>query len=167
VSATYPDVPRREHRHDSVGNRTSEIKGGVTTTATYDNANRLTAQGGTTFTHDNNGNRLSMSPGGRSTSYAYDPEDRLKTVSGASSASFTYDGDGYRVSKTVGRATTAYTWDRAGLGGLGTIIADGRGANLFGLAGLQERIASGAAQYVHGPGCTPGALAAWCTLTGA
>ena len=71
------------------------------------------------------------------------------------------------MSKTVGGATTRSTWDRTGLGGLGTVIADGSGETLFGPAGLQERIAGGVAQYAHGPSCTPGALAAWCTLTGA
>src|SRR5205823_6140638 len=48
--------------------------------------------------------------------------------------------------------TTSYTWDRLGLGGLGTIIADGAGETLFGPAGLQERIAGGVAQYAHGDG---------------
>src|SRR5439155_13155961 len=118
--------------YDNVGNRTSETRGGTTTAATYDNANRLTAQGTTTFTYDNNGNRLTKSPGGKALSYAYDAADRLKSASGPTAVSFAYDGDGYRVSKTVGGTTTRYTWDRTGLGGLGTIIADGSGETLFG-----------------------------------
>src|SRR5439155_10571411 len=129
----------------------SETRGGVTTASTYDNANRLTAQGSTTFTYDNNGNRLTKSPGGKALSYTYDPENRLKSASGPTAVSFAYDGDGYRVSKTVGRTTTRSTWDRTGQGWLGTVIADGSGETLFGPAGLQERIGGGVAQDAHGP----------------
>src|SRR5204862_491223 len=86
--AAYPDASTASWGYDNAGNRTSETKGGVTTASTYDNANRLTAQGTTTFTYDNNGNRLTKSPGGKALSYTYDAENRLKSASGPTAGRF-------------------------------------------------------------------------------
>ncbi|HEX5505591.1 MAG TPA: RHS repeat-associated core domain-containing protein, partial [Thermomicrobiales bacterium] len=88
------------------------------------------------------------------TTYGYDAEDRLTSVvtGGTTTATYAYDGDGDRVGKTVGGTTTPSTWDRTGLGGLGAVIGDGSGENVFGPTGLQERVAGGAAQYAQGDG---------------
>ena len=100
------------------------------------------------------GNRTTRTTGGVATTYAYDPANRLVGVSGTTAIGYTYDGDGYRVGATIDPTDPiAYTWDRLGLGGLGQIIADDTGENVFGPAGLQQRVSTaGTAQYAHGDG---------------
>ena len=59
---------------------------------------------------------------------------------GGTSATYAYDGDGYRVKQTVNGTAATFVWDRLGQGGLGTVVGDGSAENVFGPAGLQERV---------------------------
>ena len=73
------------YTYDPVGNRLTEINGGVRTTSTYDAANELTktqvVAGITTITYDANGNLLSSrNPSNQRTSYTWDFENRLTQV---------------------------------------------------------------------------------------
>jgi RHS repeat-associated protein len=74
-------------------------------------------------------------------------------VTGTTTIGYTYDGDGYRVRATIDPTDPiAYTWDRTGLGGLGQIITDDTGENVFGPVGLQQRVSGTTPQYAHGDG---------------
>jgi YD repeat-containing protein len=102
----------------------------------YDEANRLLASPGVTYTYDNNGNTLSKADFTGTTTYGYDFENRLTSVSapGGLTASYAYDPFGRRISKTVNGVTTQYLYD-----GMNIIKEyDGSGTLL--------------ATYVHGPG---------------
>lgn len=73
----------------------------------YDNFNRLTSAGNTTFNYDNNGNTTSKT--GRN--YTYDIGDNITSISGNLSNSYTYDGLGNRRSATRNGVTTKYVLD--------------------------------------------------------
>jgi YD repeat-containing protein len=130
----------------------------------YDPAGRLNAvshaQGTTTLASityglDNTGNRTSQTTAGVTTNYSYDANNQLTGVTNPSTtATYAYDGDGYWVKQTVNGTSTTYAWDRLGLGGLGTVVADGSAENVFGPAGLQERVTNSTAQaqYAQGDG---------------
>ena len=73
------------YTYDPVGNRLTEINGGVRTTSTYNAANELTktqvVAGVTTMTFDANGNLLlSRNPSNQRTSYTWDFENRFTQV---------------------------------------------------------------------------------------
>lgn len=155
------------YTYDPTGNRTSVTTNGVTKHAAYDAANQLCWDGGatagacavptsgaTTYAHDQNGNRIGKTAGGVTTTYGYNAANLLTSVTtgGATTATYGYDGDGYRVSQTAGGTTTPFAWDRLGAGGLGTVIGDGGGENVFGPAGLQQRTVGTSSQYAHGDG---------------
>jgi RHS repeat-associated protein len=76
--------------------------------ATYDDANQITAFGGTAFTYDTNGN---LASDGTKT-YTWNARNELTGISGGVSASFAYDGFGRRRSKTVSGTTTQFLYDR-------------------------------------------------------
>jgi RHS repeat-associated protein len=75
--------------------------------ASYDNANRITTFGGTTFSYDLNGN---LTSDGNST-YSWSARNQLGGLSGGASASFQYDGVGRRRRKTISGATTNFLYD--------------------------------------------------------
>ena len=66
----------------------SQVRQGVTTNFTYDNAGNMTTAGGTT--------------------YAWDAANRLKNVNGGALGSYGYDGHGQRVQKAESGTTTYY-----------------------------------------------------------
>jgi hypothetical protein len=77
-----------DYSYDPVGNRTSQTQRG-TTSHSFDAADRMTAQGSSSFT---------------------DAQlNRLTGVSGFITASSAYNGNGKRVAKMVGGTTTTYT----------------------------------------------------------
>lgn len=76
--------------------------------ATYDAANRRTAQDGQALSYDAEGN-LTASGG---TTYEWDERGQLATIGGlAGPASFSYDAFGRRAAKTVGGERTDYVHD--------------------------------------------------------
>jgi len=76
--------------------------------ATYDNANRLTNWGGTTLTYDFNG---SLTKEGNKKNFTWNVRNQLASLSGNVAASFVYDPFGRRTSSTVSGAQTRYLYD--------------------------------------------------------
>jgi len=109
-SGTYPFS--QSYGYDKNNNRTSITKQGVTTTATYDAANQLTALGGTSYSYDRNGNLVAF--GGNSLSYDAANEWTGGTVN-SQSVAFGYDGHGRRTYRTLAGGRTDAWYDLTGL----------------------------------------------------
>jgi RHS repeat-associated protein len=77
----------------------------------YDNANRITTAGETTFAHDLNGNLILKNENGTNTTFTYNAEDMLTGISGAFNASYVYDGMGKRRAATRNGVTIRYVLD--------------------------------------------------------
>jgi len=92
-----------DYTYDSMGNRTQQVEGAVTTNYTYSNMMRLLSktEGGasTSFGYDRNGNLTSKTEGNSSYAYVWDYDNRLKEVreNGNLLFSYTYDPNGRRV----------------------------------------------------------------------
>jgi RHS repeat-associated protein len=105
------------YQYDWVGNRSYETVGGVQTAYSYDLNDRLTSQGGTSYTHDDNGNTLTETLDATVKTYAYDAKDKLIGVSTTesdievSSSAYSYNVSGIRDSKTEDGVTTSYVVD--------------------------------------------------------
>jgi len=117
--------------YDSVGNRlsrTSSVSGIPNQTSSYDDNDRLLADG-----WDSNGNTLTSS----GNQYAYDSENRLLSLN-SNQAHYVYDADGQLVLRTVGGVTTTY-------------VIDDQSPN--GYTQVAEERVSGASikSYVYGP----------------
>ncbi len=84
----------------------------MTTTATYDAPNQLTAFGGTDYVYDRNGNLKAFG----SNSLNYDASNKWTsgTVNG-SSVAFGYDGHGRRSFRTIGSGRTELWYNTTGL----------------------------------------------------
>lgn len=91
------------YAYDANGNRTSITTGGSTTTATYDDQDRLLTFGATTFTHTPNGERASATTAGQTTRYTYDAFGALQTATlpDGTQVRYALDGLGRRVGVTV------------------------------------------------------------------
>ncbi|WP_417538936.1 putative Ig domain-containing protein [Marinobacter sp.] len=101
-----------EYQHDKVGNRTYSIIDGVHTGYTYDDNDRLTAQGAVQFTYDANGNTLTETDAGVVTRYRYDGANRLtEAQTPGATVTFGYNADGIRTRKSNGGQTTRYVVD--------------------------------------------------------
>lgn len=74
----------------------------------YDDAERMTQAGQTTFSYDENGNMISRASDGATTNYAYDFEDQLVR---AGTKTYTRDAFGRAVSSKDGATTTDYLFD--------------------------------------------------------
>jgi YD repeat-containing protein len=100
TSETLKDGTLIEYTYDAAGNRLTKKIGANTTNYSYDDANELTAVGGTSYTYDYNGN---LTNNGTRT-FEYDPDNRLIRITNNQGetlvASFEYDGLGRRTSKT-------------------------------------------------------------------
>jgi YD repeat-containing protein len=85
--------------------------GANTTNYSYDDANELTAVGGTSYTYDYNGN---LTNNGTRT-FEYDADNRLTRITnnqgGTLVASFEYDGFGRRTSMTTPSGTTKFFYN--------------------------------------------------------
>jgi YD repeat-containing protein len=108
-TGTYPYT--QSYEYDKNDNRTKITVGGVVTSASYDEANQMTAFGGTSYTYDRNGNLT----GAGSDSLSYDQANLWTTGTiGGTSVSFGYDGHGRRSSRTVSGNRTDYWYDVSG-----------------------------------------------------
>jgi RHS repeat-associated protein len=130
--------------YDPIGNRTSKVLSGVTTTSTYDGADRIATSGALVLTVNANGNTTAK--GGDT--FTYDQPNRLKTatVSGTTET-YVYDGDGTRFSRQVGAGSPIrYVSDvnRS----LPVTIDDGSRKYVYGL-GLAYAIAGSAVEVYH------------------
>ncbi len=94
----------------------------------FDDANRLTARGGTSFSYDDNG---SLTSDGTKT-YSWNARGELTGLSGGSpTASFAYDAFGRRREATVGGTSTSFRYD-----GDNAIVESQGGSSVRVLAGL-------------------------------
>ncbi len=107
-------------RLDKVGNRTSLIADGVTTTYTYDAANELTAESSPSedaaYTYDGHGNQIARAvDGGDTTYYDCDARNNIAAIWTRDDAItpnyFNYDGDSVRTQIIDSTGETNYTWD--------------------------------------------------------
>ncbi|MBI3042996.1 MAG: RHS repeat protein [Betaproteobacteria bacterium] len=127
IAYTRPDnsvVESVGYSHDAGGQRVAKSQsqpspGETPFTATYDEANRLTAitLNGENFTlsYDNNGNLTTKSgPTSGTTTYTWNARNQLTAIAGPSgSASFKYDALGRRIERTVNGDTTGFLYDGA------------------------------------------------------
>jgi YD repeat-containing protein len=149
TAADYSTGDYYHYTYDKVGNRLSQTRriDSVETTVTdaYDDANRLSHVGGTSYTFDANGNLLSDGVN----SYGYDSANRLTSVNSNQSSvvSYGYNGLGDRLRQSVGNNTTNYTLDLNA--GLTQVLNDGTNTYLYG-NGRISQIAGGTAQYFLG-----------------
>jgi RHS repeat-associated protein len=102
---------------DAVGNRTTKVTGGVTTTFTYNEGDQLTVQnaGGTltTFSFDAAGNNTVVNAAGTRTTYTWDMADRVAGIalSGGALITMAYSASGLRRQRQDGSGTVKYLWD--------------------------------------------------------
>ncbi|MEA2641343.1 MAG: hypothetical protein QOF51_2737 [Chloroflexota bacterium] len=142
---------------DLVGNRTNQqntLPGAatpVTTSYTYDKADRIQTAGSLSYAFDADGNVRSRTPsGGSATTYAYDQANRLTgTTTGGVTSSYIFDGDGKRVSRTVGGVTTSQLYDTTG--SLPMLLDDGQRKYVYGPSGVIYEVdkASGSPYVLH------------------
>ena len=94
------------YAYDAADRLTSKTENGTTTTFGYDNADQLTADGGTSFTYDGAGNRTTAG-------YTTGAGNRL---SSDGTWAYTYDDAGQLVKKSKGASaeTWTYTYDHRG-----------------------------------------------------
>jgi RHS repeat-associated protein len=92
------------YAYDSNGNRLSHTKGATTTTATYDDQDRLVTYGGASFTYTANGELESKTEGAATTIYQYDVVGNLRQVTlpdGGRTIDYVIDAANRRVGKKI------------------------------------------------------------------
>jgi len=100
------------YQYDNVGNRTYSTIDGVSKAYTYDNNDRLTQQGGTTYSYDANGNTETESDGVTTTTYTYDAKNKLIQVDrDGDIATYSYNIDGVRTAQMTDGTETQYVVD--------------------------------------------------------
>ncbi len=135
------------YNYDAVGNRTSTIINGVTTSYTANSMDQYTSVGGTLRQYDTNGNLIFDG----TSAYTYNQLNQLTGISNAQGTSqFTYNALGQRVASTVNGQTTQYLLNPSGFG---DVIAeyDGTGQLLThfnrGLGPVSQTTAAGASCF--------------------
>ena len=93
-----------DYGYDAVGNRTSEVVNGVTTTASFNAADQLTSRAGVTYSYDLNGNQTGSSAG---QSLAYNGADQTTSLkrAGGTALSAAYAGPNQVERISAGAAT--------------------------------------------------------------
>ncbi|HET9530073.1 MAG TPA: RHS repeat-associated core domain-containing protein, partial [Blastocatellia bacterium] len=127
VTLNGAPTPASAYTYDQNGNRTSASIGGVVTNGTYDNQDRLTQYGSTTYAYTASGELLSKSVGAQTTQYVYDVLGNLVAVTLPNGTQIEYviDGQDLRVGKKVnGALVQGFLYD-----GQITIVAELDGAN--------------------------------------
>jgi RHS repeat-associated protein len=124
----------------------------VTTSYTYDKADRILTAGNQTILFDADGNLRSRTPSGGSASiYGVDQANRITsaTAAGQVIGTYTFDGDGKRVSRTAGGLTNNEVYDTAG--GLPMLLDDGQRKYVYGPSGVLYEVdkASGSPYVLH------------------
>lgn len=98
------------YTYDAVGNRLTKTENDVTTTYSYDAANRILAVNSVPFTYDAAGRLVNDG----SHVYQYNAYNRLTAISGAINAGFQYDGMLNRVGEVVNGAAHQHLLDITG-----------------------------------------------------
>ncbi len=127
ATSAYPNLADRTFTttYDQAGRpATATAPGGVSTTNTFDDAGRLTAQTGTgaevasanrSFGYDAAGRLTSASAPGGTETFTYDDRSLLTSMAGpAGTASYTYTGNGELAARNDAAGTTNFTYDGAG-----------------------------------------------------
>ena len=132
--------------YDHNANRTSKVQGGVTTSYSYDNHDKLTSAGSKSYGYDLNGNCTTVSVGTNTTTLTYDVENRVVGISypGGGSNSFAYNGDDLRTQKVDSSGTQNYVTD--GSSPASAVLKDG---NAVYTPGLSEKRGT-ASKFYHG-----------------
>lgn len=109
-----PTLPNETFQYDALGNRLR--KDGQSTSAVFDQNNRLVSDEDFNYSYDNNGNMISKTAkvGGAVTSYTYDSENQLIQINlpNGDVVSYSYDGLGRRIQMTQnGLPVTRYVYD--------------------------------------------------------
>ncbi len=146
-TAVVPDQDLA-YSYDALGNRTTTVINGITTTCVTNNMNQYTSVGGVAYKYDANGNLLYDG----TNTYSYNSLNELTSVSGpGGTTTYAYNALGQLVSSTTGGQTTQYLIDPAGLGnvvgtytGSGSLIAD----YTYGL-GLVSQVTAGGTYYYN------------------
>jgi RHS repeat-associated protein len=114
VGVAAPGGATSSYVYDTAGNRVSDP---LSSSMTYDPANRLLSDSNYAYTYDAEGNRISRTSRstGAVTHYVYDAHGQLASVQNpdGTTTSFTYDVLGRRVQVTTGGQTTTYAYDGA------------------------------------------------------
>jgi RHS repeat-associated protein len=103
--------------YDAAGNRTAVKRPAGTTTATYDDRDRLVTDGSATFTWADDGQLTKRSDSSGTTAFTFDDFGSLRGVTLADGRSITYlvDADGRRIGRQVGgKLVAGYLYDPAG-----------------------------------------------------
>jgi RHS repeat-associated protein len=89
--------------YDNNGNRTGSNRGEVTTSAAYDDQDRLTQYGGTTYSYTPNGELQTKTDGGTTSRYIYDELGNLVSVTLPDGTLIEYiiDGQNRRIGKKI------------------------------------------------------------------
>ena len=106
-TATYAPT----YHLDGVGNRTSQVVGGVTTNFTIDSDDELTATSGgfvNSYGYNADGEQTSRTLSGTAYTLGYDFDGQLISISGGATVGFAYDALGRRHSRTAGGVTTRF-----------------------------------------------------------
>jgi RHS repeat-associated protein len=117
TSVTVNGTTTETDGYDAAGNRTSVKTPSGTTTATYDDRDRLVTDGSTTFTWAADGQLAKRTDSSGRTAFKFDDFGTLRGVTLAGGRSITYlvDADARRVGRQVGGKTVAgYLYDPAG-----------------------------------------------------
>lgn len=97
-----------QYSYDDNGNRLTKVAGGTTTTATYDDQDRLLNFGNTSYTYTANGELKTATSGGATTQYSYDALGNLRqaTLSNGTVIDYLIDGKNRRVGKKINGVLT-------------------------------------------------------------
>ncbi|MCV2885510.1 putative Ig domain-containing protein [Aestuariibacter sp. AA17] len=100
------------YTYDNVGNRTSSLINGVSTTYTYDDNDRLLSEGDNRYTYDAQGNLTEQTDGAITKTYTYNTNQRLMQFSDSiRTVEFEYNVDAIRVAKSIDGVNTDYIVD--------------------------------------------------------
>jgi RHS repeat-associated protein len=124
LSATYVYSPN--------GNRTSVLTAGGTTSATFDDQDRMLTNGSATYTYGANGELATKTDGGQTTTYTYDALGNLREVQlPGETVQYLIDGENRRVAKIVNGATTKEWLYRDGLKPIAELDSSGNVTSRF------------------------------------
>ncbi|MBZ4417792.1 PA14 domain-containing protein [Myxococcus sp. RHSTA-1-4] len=130
-TVTLNGAAHASYGYDANGNRTSQTEGGVTTTATHDDQDRLLTRGAASYTWGPRGDLQTKTVGTDVTQYTYDTTGNLTAVSLPDDTQVAYviDAANRRVGKRVnGSFTQAFLYDGqlrvvAELDGTGSVVS--------------------------------------------